>query len=116
MSYCWRVPSGYFLARLNGRYFIIGNSGKTKVMLDNVGMLYEHKRITGALVLAPKGVYRNWSDKEIPTHLGMRPDSNNLIVWDAVNGYTNPDDQDYASLDNYNGSLLRTKDENKERI
>lgn len=83
MSYCWRVPSGYFLARSGGRQFIIGNSGKTKVMLDNIGILHKENKITGAVIIAPKGVYRNWSDKEIPTHLGMTTDSKNLIVWDA---------------------------------
>ncbi len=37
--------------------------------------------------------------------------SYNMKNNNAVKGYTNPEDQDYASLDNYNGSLLRTKDE-----
>lgn len=83
MSYCFRVPSGYLILRRNNRIFISGNSGKTKVMLDNIGVLHQKGQITGALVLAPKGVYRNWSAKEIPTHL---PDEINreVLVWDAA--------------------------------
>ena len=82
MSYCFRVPSGYLVLRRGNKIFISGNSGKTKVMIDNMGMLHKAGHISGALVLAPKGVYRNWSEKEIPTHL---PDDikRELIVWDA---------------------------------
>lgn len=91
MSYCFRVSSGYLLLRRNNHIFVSGNSGKTKVMIDNIGVLYQEGHITGALVLAPKGVYRNWSDKEIPTHL---PDNINreLIVWDAA---ASPGRKDY---------------------
>ena len=82
-AYCFRVPSGYLILRRNNKIFISGNSGKTKVMLDNIGVLHNKGQITGALVLAPKGVYRNWSEKEIPTHL---PDDINreVLVWDAA--------------------------------
>lgn len=82
-AYCFRVPSGYLILRRDNRIFISGNSGKTKVMLDNIGVLHQKGQITGALVLAPKGVYRNWSAKEIPTHL---PDEINreVLVWDAA--------------------------------
>lgn len=81
-AYCFRVPSGYLVLRRDDRIFISGNSGKTKVMLDNIGVLHQKGQITGALVLAPKGVYRNWSAKEIPTHL---PDEikRETLVWDA---------------------------------
>lgn len=82
MSYCFRVPTGYLLLRRNNKIFVSGNSGKTKVMIDNIGVLHNGGHISGALVLAPKGVYRNWSEKEIPTHL---PDDikREILVWDA---------------------------------
>jgi len=44
-------------------------TGKSKVLIDNMSMLYDHGKINGALILAPKGVYRNWQRQEIPTHL-----------------------------------------------
>lgn len=82
-AYCFRVPSGYLVLRRDTRVFISGNSGKTKVMIDNIGMLYDKEHITGAVILAPKGVYRNWADKEIPTHLS--DDINReILVWDAA--------------------------------
>lgn len=82
-AYCFRVPSGYLVLRRWDRIFISGNSGKTKVMIDNIGVLHQKGQISGALILAPKGVYRNWSEKEIPTHL---PDSINreVLIWDAA--------------------------------
>jgi SNF2 family DNA or RNA helicase len=44
-------------------------TGKSKVLIDNMGMLYQAGEIDFALVLAPKGVYRNWVAKEIPEHM-----------------------------------------------
>ena len=32
-------------------------------------MLYDKGKINGALIIAPKGVYKNWLDSEIPQHL-----------------------------------------------
>jgi hypothetical protein len=32
-------------------------------------MLYDKGLINGLLLIAPKGVYKNWYDSEIPTHL-----------------------------------------------
>ena len=40
--------------------FMEMGTGKSKVLLDNIGMLYQDRQIDFALVLAPKGVYRNW--------------------------------------------------------
>ena len=44
-------------------------TGKSKILLDNIAMLYDKGKINGALIVAPKGVYKNWIDQEIPTHL-----------------------------------------------
>ena len=49
--------------------FMEMGTGKSKVLLDNIGMLYQDGKIDFALVLAPKGVYRNWVSKEIPEHM-----------------------------------------------
>jgi SNF2 family DNA or RNA helicase len=50
-------------------YFMEMGTGKSKVLIDNMGMLYLDGQIDFALVLAPKGVYRNWVSKEIPEHM-----------------------------------------------
>lgn len=49
--------------------FMEMGTGKSKVLIDNMGMLYKAGEIDFALVLAPKGVYRNWVAKEIPEHM-----------------------------------------------
>ena len=50
-------------------YFMEMGTGKSKVLIDNMGMLYLDGQIDFALVIAPKGVYRNWVTKEIPEHM-----------------------------------------------
>tara|TARA_R110002167_G_scaffold63542_4_gene179474 strand:- start:4707 stop:6152 length:1446 start_codon:yes stop_codon:yes gene_type:complete len=47
-------------------------TGKTKVALDTMSMLYEQDRINACVVIAPKGVYDNWSRGEIPAHVPDR--------------------------------------------
>ena len=44
-------------------------TGKSKVAIDTMGMLYEAGKIRAALIIAPKGVYDNWVKGEIPSHL-----------------------------------------------
>ena len=50
-------------------YFMEMGTGKSKVLIDNIAMLYNAGEINGALIVAPKGVYKNWFDGEIPTHM-----------------------------------------------
>jgi len=49
--------------------FMEMGTGKSKVLIDNMAMLYLDGQINFALVIAPKGVYRNWVAKEIPEHM-----------------------------------------------
>ena len=50
-------------------YFMEMGTGKSKVLIDNLGLLFLEGQINFALILAPKGVYRNWVAKEIPEHM-----------------------------------------------
>ena len=63
-------------------YFMEMGTGKSKVLIDNSAMLYDHGKINGVLIVAPKGVYKNWYSSEIPTHL---PDhiEKNVVLWQA---------------------------------
>lgn len=47
-------------------------TGKSKILLDNICILYEHGRIRCALIVAPNSVYRNWALNEIPEHVPNR--------------------------------------------
>jgi len=61
-------------------YFMEMGTGKTKVLIDNMSMLYDKGKIDGALIIAPKGVVKTWYEQEIPTHL---PDhiENVTVLW-----------------------------------
>jgi len=63
-------------------YFMEMGTGKTKVLIDNMSMLYDKGKIDGALIIAPKGVIGTWYNQEIPTHL---PDhiENVSVLWQA---------------------------------
>ncbi len=49
--------------------FMEMGTGKSKVAIDTIGMLYQARKISAALIVAPKGVYDNWVQGEIPAHL-----------------------------------------------
>jgi SNF2 family DNA or RNA helicase len=44
-------------------------TGKSKILLDNISMLYDAGKINAAIIVAPKGVYKNWVEQEIPKHI-----------------------------------------------
>jgi SNF2 family DNA or RNA helicase len=52
--------------------FMEMGTGKSKVTVDNIAILYEAGKLNAALIIAPKGVYDNWAKGEIPTHLPDR--------------------------------------------
>jgi SNF2 family DNA or RNA helicase len=43
-------------------------TGKTKVTIDNLAYLFFKRKVTAALIIAPKSVYLNW-ENEIETHM-----------------------------------------------
>ena len=63
--------------------FMEMGTGKSKVLVDNLAILYEQAAIRGALIVAPKGVYKNWYDIEIPVHL---PDhvKHSKVLWEPT--------------------------------
>ena len=61
-------------------YFMEMGTGKSKVLIDNVSMLYDKGKINGLLLIAPKGVYKNWFDSEIPTHMVNHIDKK-MVLW-----------------------------------
>jgi len=49
-------------------YFMEMGTGKTKVTIDNLAYLFFKRKVTAALIIAPKSVYLNW-ENEIETHM-----------------------------------------------
>jgi len=64
-------------------YFMEMGTGKSKVLLDNIAMLYDAGKIDGVLIIAPKGVYKNWYDSEIPIHM-VDHIQRTMVLWRAV--------------------------------
>ena len=64
-------------------YFMEMGTGKSKVLLDNISMLYDKGKINGALIVAPKGVYKNWLESEIPEHL-VKHIQKKAVLWQAL--------------------------------
>ena len=63
-------------------YFMEMGVGKSKVLIDNISMLYDKGNINGVLIVAPKGVYKNWFDSEIPTHMSDHVEKK-MVLWEA---------------------------------
>ena len=63
-------------------YFMEMGTGKTKVLIDNMSMLYDKGKIDGALIIAPKGVVKTWYEQELPTHLPTHIE-NVTILWQS---------------------------------
>ena len=76
-------------------YFMEMGTGKSKVLIDNIAMLYDKGKINAAMIIAPKGVYRNWLSSEIPTHLPSHIQYK-IVLWTALTSKTK--DKEYQSL------------------
>ena len=64
-------------------YFMEMGTGKSKVLIDNAAMLYDQGKIDGLLIIAPKGVYKNWYEQEIPEHFPEHIEKV-TVLWQAL--------------------------------
>ncbi len=87
-------------------YFMEMGTGKSKVCIDNAGILYERELIDTFIVIAPKGVYRNWATIEIPAHMPERIERK-VVVWTS-----SPTKQEKTNLE----LLLEPSETNNLRI
>ena len=63
-------------------YFMEMGTGKTKVLIDNLAMLYDKGKVNGALIIAPKGVVGTWYNQELPAHLPTHIE-NVSVLWQS---------------------------------
>ena len=70
-------------------------TGKSKVLIDNIAMLYDKGKINSAVIIAPKGVYRNWYSQEIPNHMPGHIDYKS-VLWTAST--SKKKDKEYQQL------------------
>jgi SNF2 family DNA or RNA helicase len=62
-------------------WFMEMGTGKTKVCIDNIAMLYDRGKIDRALVIAPNGIKRNWRN-ELSVHMADHVNYR-VAVWSA---------------------------------
>lgn len=67
----------------NHALFLEMGVGKTAITLHNFKALVEADKVDDLLVIAPKGVTANWTEREIPTHLGLRVET---FLWRSGGG------------------------------
>ena len=82
----------------NYAYFMEMGCGKSKVLLDNMAWLRLQKKIDTAIIVAPKGVYRNWELTEIPKHF-LDEVEHEVFTWRANPNKTQKDDLVRATKD-----------------
>ena len=80
----------------NYAFFMEMGTGKSKVLIDNLAILHEKRKVNGALIVAPKGVYRNWMISELPKHLPDRIE-HTVVCWNPT-----PNKKQKAMLDSLN--------------
>lgn len=83
--------------KTNFAYFMEMGTGKSKVLIDNIAMLYDAGKINAAVIIAPKGVYRNWERLELPAHL---PDHipTRVTTWVAPSSRKKEDEENLKKL------------------
>ena len=69
-------------AHTNWALFLEMGTGKSKICIDNAALLFEAGKIDTFVVVAPKGVYRNWVNLEIPAHMPDQIECK-VVVWRA---------------------------------
>ena len=85
-------------------FFMEMGTGKSKVLIDNMGTLYLQGKLDFALVIAPKGVYRNWVGKEIPEH--MSDDVNYRVIRWVSGGNKKQQEEMRSVQDTFDGLTI----------
>jgi len=85
-------------------FFMEMGTGKSKVLIDEIGGYFLQGKIDSALIIAPKGVYRNWERGEIPTHLPNEIPYT-IAAWRAPSEMTKDDKKKLKDIIYPNGKL-----------
>lgn len=97
---CWRLCRD----REDFALFMEMGVGKSKVIVDNAAYLYMKRQISGQVIVAPKGVYRNWVEMELPTHMSGAI-NHEVAYWSS---YSSKEERDAIRKLYREGNFLRT--------
>ena len=93
-------------------FFMEMGTGKSKVLIDNICLLFLTKKIKGALIVAPKGVYRNWKVEQLPAHMSPLVENYDVYDWnpvDTIKEDRRRKDFFYNSVDNFKIFLMNVE-------
>ena len=85
-------------------FFMEMGTGKSKVLIDEIGGYFLRGKIDSAIIIAPKGVYRNWERGELPTHLSDDV-PHTIAAWKAPSEMTKDDKKKLKDIVQPNGKL-----------
>ena len=86
--------------------FLEMGTGKSQIAIDSLAALYEAQEVNTALIVAPKGVFSNWVQQELPLHLPKRIPAK-IVQWqpnitkkfrEALTGLADPSHTDLHIL------------------
>jgi SNF2 family DNA or RNA helicase len=86
-------------------FFMEMGTGKSKVLIDNIAVLYDKGKINGVLIIAPKGVYKNWFSSEIPIHMPSHIQYNK-VLWTALASKSKEEELNSLFKSEYNLHIL----------
>ena len=90
--------------RENYGLFMEMGTGKSKVIIDNAGYLWMKGAIQGQVLVAPKGVYLNWVENELPIHMSEAI-PHRVAYWSS---YARKEERDAIRKLYEEGNFLRT--------
>lgn len=97
---CWRICRD----RESFALFMEMGCGKSKVIVDNAAYLWMKGQIKGQVVVAPKGVYLNWVENELPTHMSDAV-PHQVAYWSS---YARKEEREALRNLHQDGNFLRT--------
>lgn len=97
---CWRLCKD----RESYALFMEMGTGKSKVIIDNAAYLHMSGKVQGQVIVAPKGVYLNWVESELPTHMTDAV-KHEVAYWSS---YARKDERDAIRKLYQEGNFLRT--------
>ena len=88
-------------------YFLEMGLGKTAICITNIGMLTLANKLTGALILSPRGVHRQWIEEQLPEHFDERIKYKSILWTGTVPNIKRGNEQ--LSILSMNIDAIRTK-------
>lgn len=79
----WKLQKDVLAISWMKRFFAVlleMSLGKSAVIITNAGMLHVCGKVTGVLILSPRGVHSQWIDEQIPMHLSDTVKAH-LLLW-----------------------------------